>query len=179
MAGGLLPRYSQKERMEITLVKVQKLMALALNLGAGEEEARTAAHAAVRLIHEHKLLKEREEPPWVYTQQDWQLTKEELRTLAESKVDRFVAFLRKKAVKGEFPCFTARCLTLKAFSSGEFHPLDRQTYQNYLQRALQIRVKIGLLGSRPGPKGGYHLVILENSINSCSDSINCNASDRI
>lgn len=174
--------------MDSPLTKASKLMALALDPGAGAEEARSAAHAAVRLIHQHKLLKvvqsgdlgdlfrdiyssppppptpppkrgrQKKEPKPKEPPPPQQMSRAELRVLAEGKADRFVSFLVKKSITGEFPCFTARYLTEKALKNGELNSLDRHVYHHYLQKAMQSRVKSGLLGSKSGPKGGYHLV---------------------
>jgi hypothetical protein len=176
--------------MDSPFIKANKLIALALDSGAGVEEARTAAYAAVRLIHQHQLLKESQAddffrdiyssppppPPKCGRQkkakpkakpkakakakpkEPQQLSRAEIRVFAEDKADRFVSFLVKKSIIGEFPCLTARYLTEKALKNNEVHSLDRHIYHYYIQKALQSRVKSGLLGSRMGTKGGYHLV---------------------
>jgi len=151
--------------MDAPLVTVQKLIGLALNPGAGVEESRNAALAAIRIIHRHNLLSttpprkrvrkpKNPEPVQV-------MSREEIRLVAESKADLFVAFLVKKAILGKFPCFSSRAIAEQALQDGKVHSANRHVFFYYLKQALSLKVKQGILRAKSGSKGGYHLITLK------------------
>lgn len=143
--------------------KAKKLIALAMDPAASLEEARTAAYAAVRLIHHHGLLTEclnqveQEEPEPEPQEGPRQLTRAELRILVEKKVNRFLAYLFRKSSLDEYPRVTIRYLTEKSMRNGEIHANDRHVYAYYLRSALKEKVHSGILSVRGGYGGGYAL----------------------
>ena len=167
--------------MDSPLERARKLITLAVNPGAEVEESRSAAAAAVRLIHQHDLLKRESifhpfgsrinssyvspprpapAPPTVKKPESPEIprrNRQELRELVQEKVGRFITFLCKKAKVGENKRYSSVYLTDKAITNKELHPKDRVVFHHYLSVALAARVKEGILQSKAGGNGGYSL----------------------
>lgn len=164
--------------MATVLDRIKKLMALTTS--PFEEEARTAAVTAVRLIVEHNLLvksmprrvvkheedeegvdatisdifrRAREKKPGPAPRQGMAALKQ----CAFDKCDRFVSFLEKKSELGEYPVFSAVRIADKAVKDGQVNALDRAKFHYYLQMALRLQVVSGVLRSVKGYGGGYRL----------------------
>ena len=147
------------------LVKVQSLINLALDLGTTPEESRTAAYTAVRLIQKHSLIPGLLPPPTPApnpTQHTQTATPNRcngaaMAYFAESKVARLITYLQTKSFVGEYPRYTVKRLVALAVKHGEIHPEDHRSYQFHLRRALQRKVREGILISMTSHKGGYQL----------------------
>jgi hypothetical protein len=149
------------------LIKARKLIALAVCPGAGIEESRTAALAAVRLIDQNKLLDtvpvrsvqaEVHQPkaPQKRTSRKRGPSKPEtskgpapprspaeLQQVAWRKAEKIVMFLRDIASSGEFPGFTVENLADKVLRSLEVHTSNADDFRKYLSVALAKKAKDG------------------------------------
>lgn len=137
--------------------KVLKLVALAIDPGAAHEEARSAAYAAVKLIAQHNLLNasDIEEQPSYESPRI--RSRQEIKYLAETKTDRYIIFLIKKANLGVFPCLTSKCIADKTLQNCEIVEEEYDLFKYLLQQSLYNKVQKGVLCSKPGCKGGYYL----------------------
>jgi hypothetical protein len=142
--------------MKSPLDKVQDLISLALDSGPDQEEARSAALNAVRLIRKYNLLvspievgKVRRSPGRVSAQKT--------QRLAEERVNRAVSELVKKSIVGEYPMIKATELAENAIFSGEITHNQWDTYYGQLRTCLLSKVRHGVLVSKSGWQGGYQL----------------------
>jgi hypothetical protein len=160
--------------MGAILQRVQDLINLAVHESAAPEEARNSAFSAVRMIRKYGLLlkdspqskeasKAKGRGPKgkkaseVSAEEAPHRARAELKNLAEEKADRFVSFLVKKSIVGEFPLLSCWDLADKTRKNGEIHANDLGTFHYYLQLSLAARVKRGTLISKTGGRGGYQL----------------------
>lgn len=165
--------------MGAVLQRVQDLINLAVHETAAPEEARTSALAAVQMIRKYGLLLRDSPqskaagksngrsardtvPPAEVPRADPEAgpvkrSRAELKARAEVKADRFVSFLVKKSIFGEFPFFTSVDLAKKSVKNGEVHTDNLSVFHYYLQLSLAARVKRGTLVSKSGGRGGYQL----------------------
>lgn len=131
--------------------KVRKL--IALTESPFEEEARTAAMMAIRLIKEHKILdrvKVEGEPVKMSRQ-----TRSNIRSSAYAKIARFLDFVKGLPHSDSRCYYSATGMVERAVEHGEIDRSDRAVYLYYLRQALRQQVLFGSLEYRAGK--GYYL----------------------
>lgn len=140
--------------MSIILEKIRKL--ISLTDSPFEEEARSAAMLAVRLIKEHKILDSipanHNQPKIVKPSKE---CRSGLRVSAYAKVARFLDFLRRKAIEGLRPSYGATEFANKSVETGEIQASDRAVFLYYLRQALREHTTKGNIEYRSGK--GYRL----------------------
>lgn len=173
--------------MSNILEKVRGL--LARSTSTFEEEARSSAHLAAKLILKHSLVidfprgyrppaPEPTPPANGVPREEAQerrerrqakrrakppkpRTREELQVVAMAKCIRLVEFFEKRATEGRFPILSLQFILRKSVESGEIIEEERRIYSLVLGALLRALVKQGVLQSRMGSKGGYQYIVQE------------------
>lgn len=157
-----------------SMSKIRHLAALALGEGASEEESRTAAVLALRLIREEGLLDRggrsqhevsEDNPDWSFEIRSFfgtELPKVErgfgyLVRLSEVVADRFVCFLEDLARSGVYMFIPAHRIAQEVVSRGHIAEGERGSFTKTLTNSLRRRVQEGELISRKGHGGGFGL----------------------
>jgi hypothetical protein len=127
------------------LETVQKLMNLANS--PVEEEARTAAMKAIRLIQEHKLL---------MVTGPSKIRKVEIQQLAELRTRNLVGCLQDLAKIAIYPTYTPRSIADLSLDTGEISEKELPTFVHYARQSLKMLTTKGVLEYSHGK--GYRLV---------------------
>lgn len=127
------------------LETVQKLMNLASS--PIEEEARTAAMKAIRLIREHKLLT---------SPGPSKIRRAEIQQLAELRTRNLVGCLQELAGVAIYPTYTPRSVADLSLDTGEISERELPTFVYYARQSLKMLTAKGILEYYRGK--GYRLV---------------------
>jgi len=139
--------------MSIVLEKIRKL--ISLTDSPFEEEARSAAMLAIRLIKEHKILDSIPMEPKPKKVAPSKECRSSLRVSAYAKIARFLDFLRRKATEGLRPFYGATEFANRSVETGEIQASDRAIFLYYLRQALREHTTKGNIEYQNGK--GYRL----------------------